>query len=189
MVKYYYKIDNSSESRSFTQLIQVGMRTLEFHFQWAIVSEEQFRLIVNYLNRRANTDPILRRNGNYDRDYNWYTYYIDLVGTNLEEWLGGNPEIPESLIGKTRAKQLSLLRMYIGEAISLQPAVRLYTDLLRWGFRMTCDDLDTVVGFVQPGGWYHNQDSKLSFRFTSAMEDINEESISQVVIEFEVYDE
>lgn len=189
MVRYYYKIDNQNNEDNFTQLIRVGSRTLEFHFQWAIVSEEQFKIVVEYLKKKADTDPILRRNGNYDREYDWYSFYIALVGVDLEEWLDGDPELPTSLISKTRTKQLSLVRTYIKEVLALQPAVDLYTDLLKWGFQMTCDDLDTAVGNVQPGGWYHNQDTKLAFRFTSEIDYIGRNDISQVIIEFEVYDE
>lgn len=189
MVHYYYKINNQNNEDSFTQLIRVGNRTVEFHFQWAIVSEEQFGMVSRYLNRKANTDPILRRNGNYDRDYNWYSYYISLVGIDLGQWLDSQPELPISLIDKPRTKQLSLLRTNIQAVLELQPAVVLYMDLLKWGFQMSCDDLDTAVGNVQPGGWYHSQDTKLSFRFTSEMETIGRDDISQVIIEFEVYDE
>lgn len=189
MVKYYYKIDNANNETDFTQLIRVGSRTLEFRFQWAIVSEEQFDIVVRYLRQKANTDPILRRNGNYDREYNWYVYYMNLVGLDLNEWLDSGPELPASIVHKPRNKQLALLKSFIKEVRTLQPAVLLYADVLKWGFKMTCDDLPTTVGNVQPGGWYHNQSDKLSFRFTSKLDNIDKESISQVVIEFEVYDE
>lgn len=186
-VRYTYKINWDGSDR-FTQLVQVGSRTLLFNFQWAIVSEEQYDIIRDYLRTEASSDPILR-NGDFDREYDWYSYYIRLVGINLGDWLDTDPDLPQSIAGKPRSRQLSLLNMNIGAAQALTPAITLYEDIIKWQFTMTCDDLDTTVGYVQPGGWYHNQDNKMSFRFTSELEDINHDNISVVSIEFEVYDE
>ena len=75
------------------------------------------------------------------------------------------------------------------EVKALAPVINLYKDVLKWQFTMTCDTLPTAVGYVQPGGWYHNQDDSLAFRFVSELENIGKEDITKISIEFEVYDE
>ena len=82
-----------------------------------------------------------------------------------------------------------ILNIYITEAQSLEPAIRLYTDVIKWQFTMTGSGIDKAVGYVQPGGWYHNQDNILSFRFVSELDNIGRDTISEVTLQFEVYDE
>lgn len=189
MVKYYYRITNEGNETNFKQLIRVGTRILTFQFQWAIISEEQNQNVEEYLRRKANTDPILRKSGNYDRDYSWFEYYNNLIGVDLDTWVATAPELPISVLTKSKSQQINLLNSYIEEAKALSPIITLYTDLLKWGFTMQGEDIEYTVGLVQPGGWYHNQNNKLSFRFTSELPRIDVDTIDQVIIEFEVYDE
>ena len=184
---YYYKLDVDSSETSVTQMIQAGTKTIQFDFQWAVASEEQFNLVARYLTNKANTDP-LYDDGEYDRSYDWYTYYMDLAGVDLDTWLDTNPILPHSIYGLTRSRQKSLLRLNITEAQSLQPAILLYTEVLKWQFTATVSG-DTTVGYVQPGGWYRNQDNSYSFRFLSGQTRIGKEDLSNVYIVFEVYDE
>lgn len=188
MTSYTCAIHNDKDADSFTQIIQVGSHLLTFKFQWAIVSEEQYTLISRYLSSRSSNDPLII-SGEYDRTYSWFNYYYDLVGKNLDEWLDSNPSIPVSLSGKSRGVQKQLLNVYITEAQSLEPAIRLYTDVIKWQFTMTGSGIDNAVGYVQPGGWYHNQDNILSFRFVSELDNIGRDTISEVTLQFEVYDE
>ena len=188
MNRYSYDITLEEAQESFTKLIQVGTRTLKFDFQWAIVSEEQYSLITDYLSTRAHNDPLFMQN-NYNRDYDWFNYYYALRNKDLDEWLDTNPILPISIENKPRDTQKYLLDIYIKEAVALAPAIQLYNDVIKWQFTMTCDSLATAVGYVQPGGWYHNQDNSLSFCFLSALDTIGKEDITKVSILFEVYDE
>lgn len=188
MTSYTCAVHNDKDADSFTQIIQVGSHLLTFEFQWAIVSEEQYALISRYLTNKSSNDPLIV-SGEYDRTYNWFDYYYALVGKDLDEWLDSNPLIPVSLSGKPRSTQKQLLNIYITEAQSLEPAIRLYTDIIKWQFTMAGPDVDTAVGYVQPGGWYHNQDNTLAFRFISELDNIDRDTISEVTLQFEVYDE
>lgn len=188
MTRYSYDITLEESSTSFTKLIQVGNRALTFAFQWAVVSEEQYALIERYLTTKAQSDPLFE-NGEFNRSYDWFSYYYSLKDTDLDTWLDSGPVLPASLHNKSREQQLYLLNIYITEAKSLEPAISLYKDVLKWEFTMTCDDLDTAVGYVQPGGWYHHQDNSLSFCFVSALDNIGKDDITKVSIMFEVYDE
>lgn len=188
MTSYTCDVHNDKDEDSFTQIIQVGSHTLTFHFQWAIVSEEQYKIVHDYLVNKANTDPLVH-SGEYNRTYNWFNYYYNLVNKDLDEWLDSNPVLPVSLNSKSRDVQKYLLTLYIAEAKALEPAIRIYNDVIRWQFTMTGADVDTAVGYVQPGGWYHNQDNILSFRFVSELDNIDRSTISAVSLEFEVYDE
>lgn len=187
---YYYKIDNANNDTSLEQLIQVGSRALRFKFQWAIASEEQFDMVVKYLKDKADTDPILRSSGDYDRSYDWYTYYYSLVGVDLDAWLATDPELPNSIkTASTVARQKELLNLNISEAQTLRPIILLYTEVMRWQFSVSTSDTDTIAGVVESGGWYRNQDTKYSFMFYTNRDVITKDSLSEVYIVFEVYDE
>lgn len=188
MTRYSYNISLREFQPSFIKLIQVGNRVLKFNFQWAIVSEEQFGIIDKYLITKSNSDPLIK-DGSFDRTYNWFEYYYALRDVDIDDWLDGDPVLPVSINGKPRATQKYLLNLHIQEAVALAPAMRIYDDILKWQFTMTSDDLDTVVGYVQPGGWYHNQDNNMSFRFTSEIDRVGKDDITKVAIVFEVYDE
>ena len=188
MALYTCKIHNDRDADAFTQMIQVGSYVLTFNFQWAIVSEEQYTMILRYLNNKASNDPLVMA-GNYVRNYDWFEYYNALKNKNLDEWLDSNPLLPVSLSGKARSEQKRLLNIYLTEMLSLEPVVLLYKDILKWQFTATGPGIDTTVGYVQPGGWYHNQDSVLSFRFISELDKIDRDTISEVTIQFEVYNE
>ena len=188
MALYTCKIHNDRDADAFTQMIQVGSYVLTFNFQWAIVSEEQYTMILRYLNNKASNDPLVTA-GNYIRNYDWFEYYNALKNKNLDEWLDSNPLLPVSLSGKSRSEQKRLLNIYLTEMLSLEPAVLLYKDILKWQFTVTGSGIDTAVGYVQPGGWYHNQDGVLSFRFISELDKIDRDTISEVTIQFEVYNE
>lgn len=185
---YYYKISDIDEgTTSVTQNIQVGTKTIKFVFQWAIASEEQFNLILKYLTNKAANDPLFE-DGSYTRGYDWYNYYITLVDTDLDAWLDTDPILPVSLLNKSRVQQKYLLNIYITEAKSLQPAILLYAEVLKWGFTSTLED-EATVGYVQTGGWYRNQDNTYAFRFMSGQEQIGKNDLANVYIVFEVYDE
>lgn len=186
---YYFKLDNPSNEPSLTQDIQVGNRTIRFQFQWAVVSEEQFNLILQYVRTRAKNEPILRNGGAYDRTYNWYEYYISLVGVNLTEWLDTDPEIPIFIQNEPISRKIELLNNRITEAKALKPAVDLYTDILKWQFTASSVDTENTVGYVQPGGWYRNQDNTYAFRFVTNLDYVDRTHLSEVYIVFEVYNE
>lgn len=189
MVRYKYTFPTgTNETDAFTKLIQVGMRTLKFDFQWAIVSEEQYSLVQNHLTSRAQADPLFIE-GNFNREYDWFNYYYALRNIDISTWLDSNPILPVSIKGQPRDTQLYLINIHVEEVKALAPVINLYKDVLKWQFTMTCDTLPTTVGYVQPGGWYHNQDDSLAFRFVSELENIGKEDITKISIEFEVYDE
>ena len=74
MALYTCKIHNDRDADAFTQMIQVGSYVLTFNFQWAIVSAEQYTMILRYLNNKASNDPLVMA-GNYVRNYDWFEYY------------------------------------------------------------------------------------------------------------------
>lgn len=184
---YYYKITDSTGGPRVAQNIQVGTKTIHFVFQWAVASEEQFNIIARYLTGKASNDP-LYDGEQYIREYDWYSYYISLVGKDLDKWLDAQKVLPVSLLNKSRDQQKYLLGIYIKEAIALHPAIQLYTEVLRWSFTATLDS-EATVGYIIPGGWYRNQDNTYAFRFMSGQEVIGRNDINNVYIVFEVYDE
>lgn len=191
MTSYYYNIaDVDTSLTTVTQIVTVGSRTLTFTFQWAVASEEQAQLVDKYLTRLAASDPLKMADGGYNREYDWYSYYIALASVDLDEWLDSDPTLPVSVLKEdTRAGQKQVLRRNISTASTLSPVILLYSETLRWQFQVTCADTDTITGLVEPGGWFRNQDSKFAFRFHSARTYIGKEDINELALEFEVYDE
>lgn len=189
MVKYYYKLsDVSIEETRVSKAIRVGNRTITFNFQWAISSEEQCNMVLKYLIKKANADPLLVH-GNVDRDYNWLTYYVNLIDVDLNDWLDTNPAIPFSIKEYTRERQIQVLNIRIQEAKELAAIVNQYTEVLRWQTTVTTPDTDSTSCFVELGGWNRNQDNHFAFRFLSGRQYIGRNDLNELYIEFEVYDE
>lgn len=191
MTKYYHNITGIDTSLTkVVQVVIVGNRTLTFTFQWAIASEEQAQLVDRYLTQLAETDPLVFSDKNFNREYDWYTYYANLFNQDLDEWLDTNPVLPMSVIkAGDRREQKIVLNRNIATAKTFTPIITLYAETLRWQFRMDCADTDTITGTVEPGGWFRNQDSKFAFRFHSARTYIGASDINELALEFEVYDE
>lgn len=162
---------------------------LPFRFQWAVVSEEQYNLIAQYLTNKANSDPLYVQ-GSYTYAYDWQSYYMKLSSYTEEEliqWLVEQPDpLPASILKVTPAEQLLILRKRITECKALDPVIRQYKELLRWQFHTFYGD-ETTVGYIEPGGWYRNQDAKLSFRFISELDYIGRKDFNNVTMEFELY--
>ena len=191
MTKYYYNILGIDTSlTNVKQVITVGSHTLTFVFQWAIVSEEQGNMVMRYLQNRAQADPVQLKDGNYNRDYDWFDYYLNIYNMGIDAWLASDPDMPVSLITAGSPAQLrSRLNTYITEMLTLRPAILLYTETMRWQFQVEGAGLSTTTGIVEPGGWFRSQDDIYSFRFRSARDYIGKEDINELAIEFEVYDE
>lgn len=170
--------------------IQVGNEMVHFHFQWAVASEEQYNLITHYLDTKTKSDP-LNNEGTYTYDYDYIDYYTALADKTEEElndWLDTNPVLPNSILNSVRASQILMLKQRIAEAVTLSPVVAQYKEVLRWQFQATYKDQITV-GFIEPGGWYRNQDPELCFRFVSELPYIGRNDFNNVTIEFEVGNE
>lgn len=191
MNKYRFLLnDVDSEGTTVLRTVQVGKHRLQFTFQWAIASDEQLQLVQRYLQTKAMADPLKDVDGNYNRHYDWFAYYANLIGTDLNEWLDTDPVLPMSVIKQpTREQQISVLNMYIEEAETLVPVLLLYYETVVWQFRTVLDDQEQTTGLLRLGGWFRNQDNTLAFRFVSELERIEQGDLSNVTIEFEVYDE
>lgn len=167
--------------------IQVGNEDIRFRFQWAVASEEQYNLIMRYIDTKTKSDP-LNNQGTYTYDYDYMDYYLRLADMSDEElntWLDTNPILPNSIYNSERASQILMLQKRITEVITLQPVIAQYKEVLRWQFQATYKDQITV-GFIEPGGWYRNQDPDLCFRFVSELPYIGRTDFNNVTIEFEV---
>lgn len=178
---------SSQESTYESYEISVGGGTILIQLQWAVASEEQYNIVARYLKTKSDSDP-LNNNGEYSYDYDYLEYYYalkDYTEEELTEWIQMASPIPNSLIGKPLASQLKLLQLRIEECETLYPVVQLYKELLRWQFKATYND-DVIVGLVEPGGWYLNQDAALSFRFVSDLAVIRQADLSKVTMEFEI---
>lgn len=195
MKKYQCTLTNQDDADSFSLVIQAGTHLLTFDFQWAIVSQEQYDLVMSYLNKRANSEPLAYSDGNFVRDYDWYTYYgaiydyLRVYGNTLSGYLDTNPILPAFIKNLPRENQLTLLRQKLDDYEALLPVMKIYENSLVWQFTMEGENLNQTVGVIRPGGWYNNQDNVLSFRFVSSLENVGRDDIGTVTIEFEVKDE
>ena len=191
MNKYKFLLnDVNSEDTTVLRTVQVGKHRLQFTFQWAISSDEQLQLVQRYLQTKAMADPLKDVDGNYNRHYDWFAYYANLIDTDLNEWLDTDPVLPMSVLKQpTREQQIGVLNMYIEEAETLVPVLLLYYETVVWQFRTVLDDQEQTTGLLRLGGWFRNQDNTLAFRFVSKLERIEQGDLSNVTIEFEVYDE
>lgn len=170
--------------------IRVGNEVVRFRFQWAIVSEEQYNIIQNYLNTKTRSDP-LDNDGVYSYDYDYMAYYLALSGKSeqeLNDWLDTDPVLPHTITVANRDSQLLMLQKRIADCEALDPVIKQYREVLRWQFQATYKDQITV-GYIEPGGWYRNQDPELSFRFVSDLAYIGRKDFGNVSIEFEVNNE
>lgn len=188
MTTYYHQLESPTNDK-LTQLVQVGRHTIHMDFQWAIASQEQLDMILRYIERMANSDPIVRSGHEYDRSYNYVLYYTDLAGVDLDTWLDSNPDLPKSLIGKSRDIQKTALYERISEMSALLPTINQYLEVLRWQVKVTTDGTHQTIAVVEPGGWFRNQDNTYAFRFMSEKAYIGREDLNKVYVEFEVYDE
>lgn len=167
--------------------VQVGNETIDFRFQWAVASEEQYNLILQYIDTKTRSDP-LNDHGTYSYNYNYMEYYLALANKNDQElagWLDTNPVLPNSIENANRASQLLMLKKRISECIVLRPVLAQYKEVVQWQFQATYKD-QVTVGVIEPGGWYRNQDPELSFRFVSELPQIGRNDFGNVTIEFEV---
>lgn len=190
MVKYYYKFnDIPSGETSVTKSISVGSRTITFDFQWAIASEEQCNMVLRYLVKRAESDPLVVGK-NIDRTYNWLEYYVRLSEEDLNAYLD-NPgaRIPFAIKGLPRNRQIQILSYRIQEALSILSIVDQYVEVMRWQVTVSTADTDPTACFVELGGWNRNQDNHFAFRFLSGLPYIGKDNLNELYVEFEVYDE
>ena len=170
--------------------ITVGSLSLPFRFQWAVASEEQYNILLDYIARKTKSDPIFVH-GVYTYNYDYMAYYLKLSGKTEQElidWLDTNPSLPTSIALAPRASQLILLKTRISECEALDPVLQQYREVIKWQFHVVFEG-ETNVGVIEPGGWYRNQDSTLCFRFVSPLAYIGRNDFDKVVMEFEVNNE
>lgn len=175
------------ESTVVINNVQVGNETVYFRFQWAIASEEQYNLILNYINGKTKSDP-LNNHGTYTYNYDYMAYYLALRGMTDEEltdWIATDPVLPNSVVNAKPAAQLLILKKRIAECEALEPVIAQYKEVVKWQFRATYKGQITT-GVIEPGGWYRNQDPDLCFRFVSELDHIGRKDFNNVTIEFEV---
>lgn len=188
---YTYNLTQPDEDQTrIVQNISVGSRTLQFTFQWASVSQEQYDIIMRFLETRAAADPLILGD-TYVRDYNYLDYYLRLSGLNeddLIEWLDEAPPLPKSISLAPRVSQLVMLHERIAQCEAIKPTIEQYEEVLRWSFKMQYED-EITTGAIEPGGWYRNQDPEFSFRFVSGLPVIRYKDLGNVTIEFEVYND
>ena len=167
--------------------ITVGERNIQFRFQWAIASEEQYDIIQNYLTTKTRSDPLCV-DGAYTYNYDFLEYYLPLSQMSeaqLEEWLDEDPVLPASVASAKRPAQIIMLKTRAKEAAALEPVVSQYKEVLKWQFHCVYNN-ETTVGVIEPGGWYRSQDTDLQFRFVSELTYIGRKDFERVVLEFEV---
>ena len=167
--------------------ITVGQFNIQFRFQWAVASEEQYAILQNYINTKTKSDP-LSIEGSYTYNYDYMDYYLKLSGKTDEElnnWLDTDPILPASISVMPRASQLIALKNRIKECDALKPVLDQYKEVIKWQFHALFEG-ETTVGVIEPGGWYRNQDNTLCFRFVSPLAYIGREDFDRVTIEFEV---
>lgn len=177
------------ESTTVINNIQVGKYNINFRFQWAVASEEQYNLVLRYINTKTKSDP-LNAQGTYTYEYDYLAYYLGLVGktdAELNEWLDTNPTLPNSILNSVRASQILMLKKRMAECLILEPIVAQYREVVKWQFRAIFQD-QVTVGVIEPGGWYRNQDPYLRFRFVSELDHIGRKDFNNVAIEFEASD-
>lgn len=178
------------ETTTIINNVRVGSEMVQFRFQWAVASDEQYSLIMRYINTKTRSDP-LNNNGTFTYEYDYLSYYLalkDMDDIELNAWLDTNPVLPNSIVNAVRASQLLTLKGRIKESIALKPVVDQYKEVLRWQFQATYKGQITI-GFIEPGGWYRNQDPDLCFRFVSELPYIGYKDFNNVTIEFEVGNE
>lgn len=178
------------ETTTVINNVRVGSEMVQFRFQWAVASDEQYNLIMRYINTKTRSDP-LNDNGTFTYEYDYLSYYLalkDMDNDELNAWLDTDPVLPNSIVNSVRASQLLMLKSRIKECIALKPVVDQYKEVLRWQFQATYKGQITI-GFIEPGGWYRNQDPDLCFRFVSELPYIGYKDFNNVTIEFEVGNE
>lgn len=179
----------SDDDTTIVNSIDVGDKTILFRFQWAIVSEEQYNIVLNYIATKRKSDP-LNVHGSYTYDYDYIAYYLNLAlmtEEELNDWLDTDPVLPSSIQNMARPSQLLTLQRRIRECISLKPVLDQYKEIVKWQFHASYQDQITV-GYIEPGGWYRSQDPEFSFRFVSDLDYIGRNDFNNVLIEFEVRD-
>lgn len=186
MITYYYQLQDIP-SEHFIKHVSAGSRTITFEFQWAFTAEEQLNDIYRVFTERSMNDPLVINNNTLDREYDYYTYYMDLVNKDLNTWLDTNPILPRSLMNLTKTRQVNVLNTRIAEVRQLQPIISQYLEILRWQCVVTSTGTEKTISVVEPGGWFRNGNNVYSFRFVSDKERIGKEDLSSVYIEIEVY--
>lgn len=167
--------------------VTVGDKNIQFRFQWAIASEEQYNIVLRYLNTMTQSDP-LYVDGAYTYNYDFIEYYLPIsamTDAELEEWLGTDPHLPASIVNKPLEAQKLVLRNRAKKAEALAPVVAQYKEVLKWQFHALYEG-ETTVGVIEPGGWYRSQDVALQFRFVSPLSYIGRNDFERVTLEFEV---
>ena len=170
--------------------IHVGNEVVSFRFQWAVASEEQYNIIMDYIGTKTKSDP-MEKDGVFSYDYDYVAYYMALADYNdeqLNDWLDTDPMLPHSIAVAQRPSQLLMLHNRINECKALDPVIKQYKEVLRWQFQATYKG-QVTSGFIEPGGWYRNQDPELCFRFVSELPYIGRNDFNNVTIEFEVSNE
>jgi hypothetical protein len=170
--------------------ITVGTYNLPFRFQWAVASEEQYNILISYIDTKTKSDPMLI-DGVYTYNYNYMEYYLalrDKTEAELNDWLDSDPVLPQSIAAASRASQLIMLKNRIKECTALEPVLAQYEEVIKWQFHVTIEG-EVNVGVIEPGGWYRHQDGILSFRFVSALPHIGRNDFDKVTMEFEINNE
>ena len=170
--------------------ITVGTLNLPFRFQWAVASEEQYNILIGYINTKTRSDP-LRIEGVYTYNYDYMGYYLalaDKTEAELNDWLDTDPTLPISIATAPRASQLIMLKNRIKECVALAPVLAQYEEVIKWQFHVTIEG-EVNVGVIEPGGWYRNQDGTICFRFVSPLAHIGRDDFDKVIMEFELNNE
>lgn len=184
---YTLQLEKQEGETTVLNDITIGDRSIQFRFQWAVASEEQYQILVHFIDTKAHSDP-LEIDGAYTYSYDYMDYYLTLAEKTeqeLNDWLDTDPVLPVSIKRAERSAQLLMLSSRIQECVLLQPVMAQYKEVLRWQFHALYED-EINVGFIEPGGWYRSQDAALQFRFVSPLPYIGKEDFNQVTLEFEV---
>jgi len=187
---YLAKLTKQSDNdTTVIKNIMVANKEIVFRFQWAVASEEQYAIVLQYINTKTKSDP-LNRDGTYTYEYDYLDYYLaleDMTDEELNEWLDTGPALPNGIKIAPRPSQLLMIHRRIEECQALRPVVNQYKEIVKWQFHAIYNG-QTTVGYIEPGGWYRNQDPELCFRFISDLPYIGKNDFNNVSIEFEVND-
>lgn len=193
MNTYVATLDPDEGTDNYTVTIQAGPLNIQFIFQWAVATQEQYDGFERYYINLAKNDPLVGLHGE-DRNYNYIEYYISIYQWKLEnnkttaQWLAGQQVLPRTVReAQAGYPQEFIIDKRINECISILPLLRQYQDTLLWHFTVSCNG-ERTTGYVIPGGWYREGFDSFAFRFTSTPESIDKDSLGLVTVEVEVYE-
>ena len=183
VAQYTYRL-TSSNSITLT----AGDHSLECVFQWPDEVQTQLDTLQRIIDGYAKSDPIIKEDGSYDRNYDYIDYYTSIpdYGSGMVEWWEEQTEVPQSLYKSdfpytllTQRKELCMeLNAYLND---LQ-------DMLVYQCIIKDETGYKSVMSVRPGAYCCWRDTAWSLRFTSNLEQIGKDDLDKTTVEVLIYE-